>query len=1027
MAEQAFQDAVGIGGTLDVAVVVADDLKFMVGNGVTAGIHEFHFKAEFLRCGDPVACAVDILHFLGNVQSAGLDGIIGHGAGYHGTGHGLGGTQVGAAVLGVVSLGDGICSTAGQAQDSGSLAICQLQEDADLAAVIGDSVAACVHSRTGFIGDDQAVHIFCSVVQIQIHRNGELFVCRCALCQLGHILGDLQAGGDGQGQLAVVAQPHDHFGVLMDIAGLAGGFVVGRCVGQLGGTGIVAVLVMEHIVQAADALGLDAQDGDQVGACQTVFGSVLVCQRTRLCRIHGRAAVEGHFVDLVIESHCILQIAPGGVDQVGHFLGSIAGASGTEEGNVGIDGGGIADRTQVCSAHGLDGVLGRIPFHAVLARLPGDGAAVSIGGADEDLLSRLVIVEAVVMGGNEAHVSIAQVIQAVAVQVGGIHGTEGVAVQIHRAVGLVHVSVVAGDLGGVHLTAGQQDIGIHAHGVEYTQRPLFGGDQGAGGHIVLGSHIDLVQGDGQDLLIDVNTQLLGAVSILVHLDLNVPGGIPVLTGGGVLTCAGGDGIGAVAVVHHGIGVAEELHRLDGLDLHVLADVVSIDQRCACHTGGALLGAGDGVESTGGQLLDDLIEGRAQVCAGHILIIVHIVDISRNIAGADVACRPAMVKDPGGLIVSAAGLDGGSRAFCPGGIGIPGRLHVAVGVTAVETTAAGSTGIQVNVVVAGAAQIDAHAVDRHFRAVVLLYAGLAVGSIQQCAEHDACIAAGLAVGRADGIPVIGHSPVGAAVSQHDGNRSAALGIVSVGQDTHTSVDAVLQVGTGGVAAILTQDRAAVILGCDHTVFPVGLMVVIIDAQVNAVAVVIQANNSLTVGIESNDGDPDILESRQIVQQLVGCHDHTLHTGHILAVLVIHGGGGIQHQHHVQRTAGGDGGIGGHGGAQRREDCLEILALGLIQFYHEGGIILDAVIIEQHSFAVLIDRLIHPYAARIAVAVDIGAQNIFPGMGSTGIGLDHGSRVHCCIGGQGHNRQQTQHHHQGQDHCQHFFHRMICSHM
>ena len=857
-----------------------------------------------------------------------------------------------------------------------------------------------------------------------LHRRGCCHVRRNGNCQririvgiadgFGDFLGQRNAGvGSGNGELTIVAQPDDDFAVLVDIAFVMRALVIGRCVRQFRRSGVVLHLVLKHIVQTADTAGSQAQDREKLAAVQAAGHALQILRCNRLAVIQERAG------GIVVQTDGFLQVAPGSIYQVGDFLCLVAGTGGTVEGNIGVDLVGIVHAFRdVRIGQDLQFILLLIPQDTVLVFVPEDGFAIYPGDGLEYFLVGLVVVITVFLTGNKTNMGIAQFHQLVFIQVIGVQTAELVGIEADRSVGFVNICVVGSDLGQVDRTVSGQNIGIHTNGVVYAQRSIGHFIQLCGFFSVHLVGFHLIQQDRQDRLVDVDTQLLGAVVLIHHIDVDIFFGIPAFTGGGVHTGSFHHMVLAV-FINYIIGTAEQGNGLNILDFHILTDVIGIDQRCVFHTGTAYIGGliGNGVENTGGQFLVDLFKGICQIRAGNIKISIRVINIGSDLGIGDstTLVRIVVVKGP-----SVTGHILPVRPLLEIAIRILDRFCSIGGMETVSSV----RGVHQQSCYLIGANIHAYGINHSVGIVMRFDLGLGVGSIQQSAQiqvavlHTAGAVFILMVLKL--IKAFLGSPVCLAVGQHDGNRRAAFHIVGIGQDIEASVDTGLQVGTLGITAVITQFLVIVVVSRHNTGIGRTVVVIIGNDQLNAVVVYCQRQNGLTVIVISNDGDTHIMQLQQICQQQVCRVNGALQTGHSFFVLIVHGGRGIDHQDHIQGAGGRPGGIHHGTGAQCREDHLEILAIS--QSNLKGRTHFSSGV-QNGSISVLIDRLIHPYATGIPVAIGGSAHNILPVSGRTGV--DHSGRIHRrCRDRQGNIRHHTDDHYQGQQQSQtslhHFLH-------
>ena len=713
----------------------------------------------------------------------------------------------------------------------------------------------------------------------------------------------------------------------------------------------------------------------------------------------------------VIEGNRFLQITPLGVNDVGHIFGCIGCVGGFRGGtvisNIGIDRIFIAEVAIRFIGQIVKIILVFLIQNTILIRFPIDGAAVLGRYTGVDALIGLVVVISVGRRGLEADMGIEPFCIGIALTVDLFHRAKLVAVEGNLAGGIVDIRIVVRQLGHIDLAGGQENVGVQAHSVEHTQGGIGHFRDGGVGDTVVGIGLDLLQNDGQDLLVDLDTQGLGAVSIFRNRDADILRSIVVFVGGGIHAGGFGHSVGAVGIADDGVGSAKQGDRLDALDFHVLTDAVHIHQRRIFHTGTAChgLAAGNGVECAGDQLFIDLGEGDAQLVTGNSKVIIHIVDVGHYISGGHTGSRRQIVVKG----IAAVAIATGDR-FAVGPIQeqIVSIADTAAGIVVIK--AVGSTGVHQSGTQAGIAQVRTDAIDDGRSAIVVFHPGAAKGSIEQGAQCDTGGA-----GRADGtvrniIPVVPNSSISFAIGHDQRNRGPAGGIGSGGQHPEAAVDTGLQIGALGEAVIAAQQIVVIVSGADNTAaVSIGIM---IDAEGDTVGVEIQGQHHFAVVIIGNNTDTDIADFQQILNQQVRRFDRVLQTG-LAFNGVTHGSGGIKNHNHIQGTHIGIGGSGGHRGAQSGEDDLERLVI--LQRYLERGTGCTAGI-QQSSLAIGEDGFIRPHATGIAVAVCSSTHHGFPGVGRACISYDTGRSGYCirCIASQCDHRQiRNQQRHTQQD--------------
>ena len=646
----------------------------------------------------------------GHELHAGADGLADQ---RNGNGVGLAGD----VVIAIHILVDGADRAAGDAADIYGLACLNLHSK-DIAAV-GKVCGIAVLIHNGRLSGNACRH-----------GNGQRIGIACIADGLGDLLGQDDAGFDLHGQLAVVAQPDDHIVAVMVLLVLQ---IFGG-VAFYSRFGVVGDLIVHHIVQAAGAAGADAQDRVQLG----IGIGLQICGDggSHLILRDGLAVVQIGLGIVVIERHGFFQIQPIGVDQIGNLLSSICCIGGAGSGmiicNIGVDLIGILNILIVLVGHPVQIII-IIPHNTVLIIFrDGNGFSVFIYNGGEDALILLMIVVSVLRRGLEANVAVA--LEDCAGAVGGIFFAKLVGIEGNGAVGIVNVGIAL-QLGNIHLAVGQQDVGIHADGIHHPQRLLLQLGDGRSCFIANGFGIDLFQSDGQDLLIDADLQLLGAVSFLDHGDPDILGSIPILVGGGVGAGGFGNGVGAVSMLDNAVGSAEQGDGLDLLDLHILADIVRIDQRRVIHTGAAGTGgaAGNGVECSGGQLLVNLRKYKIQLVAGNIVVLIHIVDVLCHFrSGHSGAGGEIVIKGPCGISCKPVSLpDGYCVSLSPVFKLFISLFDSTAAVAAVERIGRIHQRIGKSIVF----QVHSNAVNFGRLAIMLLHQNLVVCRIQQGAQNN----------------------------------------------------------------------------------------------------------------------------------------------------------------------------------------------------------------------------------------------------------------------------------------------------
>ena len=192
-----------------------------------------------------------MLNFLGDIKSAGFDGIVSNNALGNGAGNGKRCACVGCDVLILCGFGNGVSNAAFNAVDINAFAVCKLCSNLNAAG----NITCCA-------ADNGKVRGILFGVYVYIDLELCIVVVACGI--FGNALGNLNAGANGKSKSAVVAKPDDNLVVLVDIILIVCAAVVGRSVRQLGRACGIGGLIFEHIVQTAYSAGLKTNNGDQI-------------------------------------------------------------------------------------------------------------------------------------------------------------------------------------------------------------------------------------------------------------------------------------------------------------------------------------------------------------------------------------------------------------------------------------------------------------------------------------------------------------------------------------------------------------------------------------------------------------------------------------------------------------------------------------------------------------------------------------------------------------------------------------------
>ena len=788
-------------------------------------------------------------------------------------------------------------------------------------------------------------------------------------------------------QSAVIAQPDDHIIATVQFCGFIG--VLG-CITHICRGSCVGVLGHRHVVQTAGAQSANAQNHPNIRFW--VRRTISSNRSSNLIGIHGITLIAGCialdriiiYINaslVIIECNRLFQILPQGVNHIGHFfssIGSVADIDGrTIVGHIIIDCVLILHRQIIRIRHVGEVILTLFIKNAESIGIPVDLAAILSGHIGKNSNIVLIIVVPINRRGLEADVGIAQIHIAIAVAIGGVDRTKGVAVERDLTGCIIDIGVILCQRGYIDLTGGQQNPAFQTHRIEDAHRCITHFRNGSMGHAIVGLGLDLLQDNGQHFLIDFHTQRLDTILVFGNANANILCRIITFIGGRIDTNDGFHSVSTVMVVRHRQRTAKQSDGLDLFDLHVLSNGIHIDQRCIFYTGTAnhRLCTGDGIENAGLQFLIDLGEGNAQLITGNIEVLVHIVDIGNHIAcGHTKGLGDSMVE----RIAFAFQLD--RFAFCPFLELFIGGANAAVRVFVVK--AVGCTRIHQCGTQAGSAQIRTHTVDHRCLAIMLFHAAAAIGSIQQGAQ---CNTGSAGAGHRTTwhiIPLAGNSTIGFAVCHDHRHRYTAFHAGCRREHVEAGINTSLQIGAGDKAIIAAQQFAIVIISTDHAAtLGIGIAT---NAKGYAIFIGSQRQDNFTIIIICHNTDTHIAHCQQILDQIVGSFDGVLQAGLALNG-ICHGDRCIKHHDHVHGTHVGIGGRRCHRRTQCREDNLERL-IGF-QLHLEGRTDSTAGI-EQCSLSIGEYRLICPHTARIAITFHCRTHHRFPSVCCTCICHDIG---------------------------------------